>query len=104
MSDKMRIEGLSYPDISNDEVKRKSGRTTPIRLRHLTWLVILTGLGIGAVLYGTPHLRYIYIYTNTYGQPYYLSCDYIGWHTQRVVPRDGRCPIIQLLKSQQGSH
>ena len=99
MPDKMRIEELSYPN----DLDRKSETVTSgialIRPRHFIWLAVLAVLGIGMVLFGTPHLRYIYTYTNGYdGQPVYLTCDYIGWHSQRFIPGDGRCPLIKLLK------
>ncbi len=101
MSDKMRIEGLSYPDNSNGKSKPGTGSIVPIRFRHFTWLAVLAALGVGIFLYGTPHLRFSYTYTNAYGQPYYLICDYIGWNSQRFIPSDGRCPLIKLLKSPQ---
>jgi len=102
MSDKMHIEGLSYPDNSNNKSKSATGGIVPIRLRHFIWLAILAGLIIWMVIFGTPHLRYIYTYTNSYEQPYYLSCDYIGWNSQRFIPSDRRCPLIKLLKSPPG--
>ena len=101
MADKMRIEGLSYPDNSNSKSKSRTSGIVPIRLRHFIWLAILAGLVIWVVIFGTPHLRYTYTYTNVYGQPYYLSCSYIGWYSQRFIPRDGRCPLIKTFKSPQ---
>ena len=102
MPDNMRIEGLSYPDDSNSKSKSVTSGIVPIRLRHFTWLAVLASLVIGVALFDTPHLRYIYTYTNTYGQPYYLSCDYVGWNSQRIIPQGGHCPLIKLLKSQTG--
>jgi len=102
MPDNMRIEGLSYPDDSNGKSKSVTSDIVPIRLRHFIWMAVLAALGIGVALYGTPHLRYIYTYTNTYEQPYYVSCDYVGWNSQRIIPRGGHCPLITLLKSPTG--
>ena len=102
MSVNFRLEGLCYPDDSNGKSKSGTSGFAPFRIRHFIWLVVLAALGIGVALYGTPHLRYIYTYTNAYEQPYYLSCDYVGWSSQRIIPRGGRCPLFKLLKSPVG--
>lgn len=99
MTDKMRIEGLSYPDNSNDKARQSYKRPTAICLRHFIWLLVLGALVTWVSLFGTPHLRYIYTYTGTSEQPYYRSCYYVGWNSQQIFPYNGRCPLIKLLKS-----
>jgi hypothetical protein len=76
-------------------------RVALVRPSKLLWLP-LTAITIGALLvFGTPHLRFQYSYVPpaaTGTNRTYLSCDYIGWHTQRVIPTDGQCPMILFLR------
>ena len=97
MSDKMRIEGISIPKA--DPQTAKSGRVSPVRPRHMIWLAVLGSLWFGVQLYGTPHLRFIYTYKEFSGHRFYLTCQYAGLHSQKIIPVHGRCPLFVFLKN-----
>ena len=97
MSDEMRIEGISIPKVHPQAAK--SSRVSPVRPRHLIWLVVLGGLWLGVQFYGTPHLRFIYTYREFSGHRHYLACDYIGFYHQKIIPLHGKCPLFLFLKS-----
>ena len=98
MKPSARIQGVEYPkqDPAFDPV---SSKVPFVRLRNFIWLGLLASIAGCTSAFGTPHVRYIYTYTSTASQPYYLRCDYAGWHSQRVPPRNGQCPLFRLLKA-----
>lgn len=77
----------------------------PVRPQNLLWLVIAAGVAVGIALHGTPHILFNYTYQETYPdrdgkrQRLYMECEYLGWHSQRVLPVDHRCPLFKLLKA-----
>jgi hypothetical protein len=101
MSNKMRIEGLRYPKAVKSPGGKRPRFVAPVRPRHLLWAVIAGGLWLGASRYGTPHLRFVYTYTGSKAHPHYRRCDYLGLHSRRVFPANGRCPLIVFFKAQE---
>lgn len=100
----IRVTGIRYPNHSIRRRKRRSVFVGPIRLRSLVWVLAVGSLVWGIHSYGTPHLRFAYTYHSLQpappfieGQRFYIRCDYIGWNSQRISPRDGRCPLIRFL-------
>lgn len=69
-----------------------------VRLRHMLWMPILAAAILTSLVRGTPHLRVVYTYSGPPSAPFYHRCDYVGLHSQSVIPADGRCPLIELLK------
>ena len=96
MTEKMHIEGIEYPKAAKSGTAPKA--IALFRLKHFAWSAMLGALALGVALYGTPHLRFIYQYSGSGKSVFYHTCDYVGWHSQRIVPRDGNCPLIQFLK------
>ncbi|WP_422363234.1 hypothetical protein [Pyruvatibacter mobilis] len=71
-----------------------------MRLKHLLWLPpVLALLLIDPGIIPTPHLRFAGTYSSTSADPYFHHCDYVGLHSRRISPPDGRCPIIAFLTS-----
>ena len=64
----------------------------------MLWAPVLAAAMLTGLVLGTPHLRLVYTYAGPDSAPYYRRCDYVGLHSQRVIPADGRCPLIQLLR------
>ncbi len=72
----------------------------PVRLRHLLWLPpVLALLLINPAAVPTPHLRVAGVYVGPSAAPYFRSCDYVGLHSRRMRPDDGRCPLIAFFPS-----
>lgn len=99
MKNRAQIKGVDYPETVHGAIKFRP-KTPIVRPRQFVWLAALIGIVMGVAVFGTPHIRYIYRYTGSYENPYYLTCDYAGWHSQRFVPDDGRCPLFKFLKAQ----
>jgi hypothetical protein len=79
----------------------------PFNWLHLIWIPMFAGMMLALVVVGTPHLLFRYSYVGSpdlFGLRHYYWCEYVGWHAQRVYPRDGRCPIIRLLKQQEAGN
>lgn len=97
MKTSARIRGIDYPkqDPATDPATAK---VSLIRLRNFVWVALLIGISGCTSTFGTLHVRYIYTYTGKASDPHYLRCDYAGWHSQRIFPRDGRCALFRLLK------
>lgn len=73
-----------------------------VRPTKLLWLPAVGALFTAVALFGTPHVLWTYQYSGSSEARYYLSCDYLGRDSQTVVPRDGTCPFIALLKPVKG--
>lgn len=76
--------------------------TTPIRLRNLLWLPLAGAAWLALEYYGTPHLRYAWEGFSMGRGPdapvYFRRCDYVGLHSFRLHPRDGKCPVFMFAK------
>jgi hypothetical protein len=81
---------------------RNVPRTPLVRPSKLLWLPLAAPIVLGLWLYGTPHMLWSYHYTGRGGDKFYLDCFYVGRDSQLVVPHDGKCPFIALLKPGQG--
>ena len=92
------VSGFRRPR-SNRPAHRRA-RVAWVRASHMLWApIVLGGLLVG-LLVGTPHVLMTYTYSDGFFGRVYHSCDYLGQHSQRVIPNDGRCPIIRLLKAE----
>ena len=88
-------------------VKRPKNKTPgkkfnwPVRPQYLLCIAVLGALYWGYVTYGTPHLLFQYSYSGNYVRTYHF-CDYVGEHSQRFYPQNGRCPVIRFFRSRHG--
>ena len=72
-----------------------------VRLHATALLAAALSLLTGTPEEGAPHLLFNYAYRDAHGGRYYLLCEYIGLKTkQRVVPDDGKCPVIRYFKDE----
>ena len=97
MSKDMHIKGISYPSENRDK-NLNAEKIPPVRPGQFIWLGVIVVLGILVTMFGTPHLRFQYQYTGARSNPHYLSCQYIGIHSQTINPQTGKCPLIRLFK------
>lgn len=74
----------------------------PVRLRNLIWVPVLTTIVAAALVFGTPHLRFKYIWNGDERHPVYFECDYVGLHSFTLTPADGKCPVITLAHAPKG--
>jgi len=91
------IRGISYPSDKRDK-KLNAKKVSLFRPMQFIWLGIVVLFGILAVMFGTPHLRFKYQYEGSRSHPYYLSCQYAGINSQRIIPHDGKCPLVRLFR------
>lgn len=96
MTDEIRVRGINYPRASHRAPKKTS--VGLFRLRSFAWVLVIGALVWGVMIYGTPHLRFAYTYRPIGEARFYTRCDYIGWNSQRIAPRDGRCPLFLFLR------
>jgi len=98
MKPSARIQGIDYP--KQDPATNPALAKVPfVRLRNFVWLALLASIAGCTSGFGTLHVRYIYTYTGKASEPYYHRCDYAGWYSQRILPRNGQCPLFRLLKA-----
>ena len=103
MTREMRVTGVRYPTPGRDRKRRPSISTTPVRLRSLLWLPLAAAVIGGIWHFGTPHLRFAYAYHERGAARFYERCDYVGLHSRRLVPDDGRCPLVTFLLPPSGA-
>ncbi len=87
--------------------RRQFREDPPIRLIRLVqfrWVVVVVGLLVLYATLGTPHLRFQYQWNGDHHSPRYWRCDYVGQFTQRIVPHDGKCPLIRFFKRSGDDH
>ena len=98
MKTSAQIRGIDDPkqDPASDPATAK---VPLIRLRNFVWVALIISIAGCTSTFGTLHVRYIYTYTGKASESHYLRCDYAGWLSQRLFPRDGRCALFRLLKA-----
>jgi len=105
MSRRFEIEGVEYPKPVKQE-RKSFFAVRLIQARNFVWLIGVGFIVLWIILYGTPHLRFKYTYSENsfyYNERYtYHRCDYVGWNSQTIIPRDGKCPLIMWLKDLEG--
>ena len=75
--------------------------TRSVRLHSTALLAAALSLLTGTPEEGAPHLLFNYAYRDAHGGRYYLLCEYIGLKTKRrVVPDDGKCPVIRYFRDE----
>ena len=77
---------------------RKSTQARWVRPAKLLWLPAVAAVVAFLVAFGTHHLLWTYQYTGRADAKYFVSCNYIGRDAQTIVPLDGKCPIVAMLK------
>ena len=109
MSEKIGVEITKRAKPGHRLRRQQGSRPALVRPKSLLWLAVVGGLVWAAAEFGSPHLRFQYTYYAT-GAPSgaeagrrYVSCDYVGLHSRRVIPRNGRCPMFRLLKAPEGT-
>lgn len=104
-----KIKGVDYPDAEKKTTRHKPFFSVPlIRPRYFLWLLGVSFIAIWIAFHGTVHLRFSYVgkdLGSAFGDDrfYYTRCDYVGLHSQRVFPRNGKCPLFAWLKPE-GDH
>ncbi len=68
-----------------------------IHPKHMIWLLLMVAFFGFFWMKGTPHMLFTYRYQGPDAYRYYIWCNYIGWHSRRIWPDDGKCPVIRLL-------
>lgn len=68
----------------------------PVRPRNFVWVVVVGAVLAAASIFGTPHLRYQYVWNGNPTAPRYFACDYVGLHSFHLEPADGECPVLTL--------
>lgn len=69
-----------------------------VRGKHLLWVPpVLALFFIDPASLSTPHLRFAGVYSELHSARHYHSCDYLGLHSRRIVPPDGKCPLIAFF-------
>lgn len=71
MTDHIHIDDIDYPEPEEAKPEKRLFSVTPIRLRHLVWLVGFGGLVGGVLIFGSPHLKFTYSYTKHGDQYHY---------------------------------
>ncbi len=109
MTKRFTIEGVDYSGAEKTEQPRKSiFSVSPIRKRNLIWLVGIGFVFAYVAINGTPHLRFKNVYSDhgehALKQYVYHECDYVGWHSQTLLPIDGDCPLVLWLKKTKGAN
>lgn len=75
----------------------------PVRPRNLIWLPVLGAGVLAAMVFGTPHLRFRYVWNGKADAPLYYSCDYVGLHPFNLQPADGECAVLMLSRGSSGN-
>lgn len=102
MADEFRVIPLKKipQQASSTPTTKRLARVWPVRPGKLLWVPIIAGLWWAVEVYGTPHLRFAAKWTGEPSHKIYLECDYVGWHSRRIHPRSGECPLIRLLRAE----
>lgn len=81
---------------------RSAAQVPWLRPTKLFWLPAIGGTIAVIAFLGTPHLLWTYRYSGSSTEKYFLSCSYVGYDSQTVIPVDGKCPVIVFLKAASG--
>lgn len=95
MTDKIRVSLLEEPrNARRNQKPKRPVKIWWVRPRHLAWIPIFGTAWLFIATYGTPHLRFAYTWVGY--KENRITCDYVGYATQRIAGSDG-CPLIKFL-------
>jgi hypothetical protein len=76
----------------------KASFVWPVRPHNFIWIAVVGAVLMAASIFGTPHLRYQYVWNGNPDAPRYFACDYVGLHPFHLEPAAGECPTVMLVR------
>lgn len=75
-----------------------------LRPSYFVWLIVPIGLYAASQVFGKPHMRWTYRYTDFSGYTadrYYTQCTYLGLDGAITIhPSNGACAFVRLFKAE----